>query len=281
MPKSNNDNLRNTLCQRAVRAGGGHMTIEARLQTVNAFTVWCTAQNRQITEPRNRDLRDYIQSRVDAGIGVGTLQKEASHLRATGTALSYTNRELGISNRSRIGRKRPPTAAEYRARYDRIQDPGVRAAAELQCALGLRAMEAVRAGPSLPDWERSLSRGEPVRVLHGTKGGRMRLSEAPDRARALAAVRQARTVADQRGGTLIQADNLKSAAKRYERAMSRAGFTGRLSPHSLRYGYAQQLAAQYRQFGMSERETRAAVSLSLGHGDGRGRYVASVYLRGG
>lgn len=33
----------------------------------------------------------------------------------------------------------------------------------------------------------------------------------------------------------------------------------------------------YRNEGYSEREARVATSLDLGHGDGRGRYVASVY----
>ena len=35
----------------------------------------------------------------------------------------------------------------------------------------------------------------------------------------------------------------------------------------------------YRNDGLSEREARAATSLDLGHGDGRGRYIASVYAR--
>ena len=37
----------------------------------------------------------------------------------------------------------------------------------------------------------------------------------------------------------------------------------------------------YRNEGLSEREARIATSLDLGHGDGRGRYVASVYVRKG
>lgn len=61
--------------------------------------------------------------------------------------------------------------------------------------------------------------------------------------------------------------------------MGRAGFAGDKSPHSLRYAQAQDMARVYRAEGLSERETRAAISENLGHGDGRGRYVASVYLR--
>jgi len=35
----------------------------------------------------------------------------------------------------------------------------------------------------------------------------------------------------------------------------------------------------YRDAGFSQREAGIATSLDLGHGDGRGRYVASVYVR--
>src|SRR5699024_1160665 len=128
---------------------------------------------RQIAEPRNRDFRDYIQSRLDAGVSTGTLQKEASHLRAVAPNISYTNKELGIDGRSRTGEKRPLTADEYRVRYERINDPGVRAAADLQRTLGLRAMEAVRCGPSLRDWEKALRLDRTARVIYGTKGGRL------------------------------------------------------------------------------------------------------------
>lgn len=279
-PMSRNNTLEHTLADRARQAGGGHMTIQARIHTVSSFTAWCRESNRQISDIRNRDARDYVRARINAGITTGTMQKEVSHLRAVAPSVSYTNAELGIAGRDRTGDKRPLTAQEYRERHDRIRDPGVRAAAELQRTLGLRAMEAVRAGASLKDWERALTRGDPVRVIHGTKGGRLRNTEVPNRADALAAVRGARDVARERGGQLIDAKTLKSAAKRYERAMSRAGFSGRLSPHALRYGYARQLMAKYTAEGMRTSEARAAVSLSLGHGDGRGRYVASVYLRG-
>lgn len=34
-----------------------------------------------------------------------------------------------------------------------------------------------------------------------------------------------------------------------------------------------------RSAGFGEREARAATSLDLGHGDGRGRYIASLYAR--
>jgi hypothetical protein len=35
----------------------------------------------------------------------------------------------------------------------------------------------------------------------------------------------------------------------------------------------------YRDVGMAEQQARSELSQDLGHGDGRGRYVAMVYLR--
>jgi hypothetical protein len=48
----------------------------------------------------------------------------------------------------------------------------------------------------------------------------------------------------------------------------------------LRYAFAQEQYRNYRKAGFSNREALALLSKDLGHGDGRGRYVKSVYLRG-
>lgn len=62
----------------------------------------------------------------------------------------------------------------------------------------------------------------------------------------------------------------------YRNVCHRAGIQSR----GARYAFAQERIHAYRQNeGLSEREARAATSLDLGHGDGRGRYVASVYAR--
>jgi hypothetical protein len=45
-----------------------------------------------------------------------------------------------------------------------------------------------------------------------------------------------------------------------------------------RYAFAQERVQAYRAQGYSEREARAATSQDLGHGEGRGRYIASVYV---
>ncbi|WP_129648590.1 hypothetical protein [Peristeroidobacter agariperforans] len=53
-----------------------------------------------------------------------------------------------------------------------------------------------------------------------------------------------------------------------------------IQSHSARYAFAEERMRVYRDVGSSEREARAATSLDLGHGDGRGRYVASIYASG-
>lgn len=262
------------------RSDGSHETREAREQTVSQFADWLRENNRQIDEARNRDIRDYIESRREAGVSLGRMQNEASHLRKVdGQRLSYTNRELGISGRNRDGTHTAISEQQYRERAENLRDPGVRAAAELQKTLGLRAKEAVMSGKSLSSWQKALSRGDTVRVVHGTKGGRMRIAEVPDRERALSAVNAAIQVAQGQQGKMVDSPHLKAAVSRYSGAMRRAGFKGELAPHSLRYAYTNALLAKYEREGMDRQEALAATAESLGHGDGRGDYVAQVYSR--
>lgn len=61
--------------------------------------------------------------------------------------------------------------------------------------------------------------------------------------------------------------------------MREAGFTGKYAPHSLRYAWANEAMIFHQQCGMSEDEARAIVSMDLGHGDGRGRYIERVYSK--
>jgi hypothetical protein len=61
----------------------------------------------------------------------------------------------------------------------------------------------------------------------------------------------------------------------YKNLCSREG----VQSHAARYAFAQERTGAYQAEGLSEREALAATSLDLGHGDGRGHYVASVYAR--
>jgi hypothetical protein len=71
------------------------------------------------------------------------------------------------------------------------------------------------------------------------------------------------------------AANLKQARNIYRNLCHREG----IQSHAARYAFARERLEAYRHQGFSEREARAATSQDLGHGDGRGRYIASVYAR--
>lgn len=267
--------------RRAATATGGHQTIAHRQHTAESFTAWCHDTNRQIGEARNKHVRDYIVHRRDVdGVSPGTLKNEAADLRATCPKMSFTNQEMGIPERDRTGTKAPLSMAQHRECVSRIRDEGVRAAAEVQRACGLRNAETVRIDRHINAAIRSIERNGTMRVSAGTKGGRMRIAEIPDRPRAIAALKQARAIVE-RDGHLVtgRGGTLKSAQDKYENAMRRAGFTGVNAPHSSRYGYAQELEQGYEKEGLDRRAARQLVSESLGHGDGRGRYIASVYGR--
>jgi hypothetical protein len=63
----------------------------------------------------------------------------------------------------------------------------------------------------------------------------------------------------------------------YKNLCYRAG----VQSHAARYAFARERMRTYRDEGYSVREARVATSLDLGHGDGRGRYIASVYAQDG
>lgn len=155
---------------------------------------------------------------------------------------------------------------------------------ELQRALGLRAIEAIRAGQTdtLLRWHRELTERGCVCVFDGTKGGRLREVHPADVGRALAAVQRAHELLEASGRRYllacakgVETTELKQAAKVYSDLCSRA----KLQSHAARYAFARERMQAYRNDGYSQREARVATSLDLGHGDGRGRYVASVYAR--
>lgn len=133
---------------------------------------------------------------------------------------------------------------------------------------------------SLQTWATALERGdEQLMVVFGTKGGRPRQTRVLDREALMQTVNQALAVSAARNGRLINKPDLKSAINRWRSQTALAGLKGQYSPHSLRYAWAQDAIRYYRRQGVSNREVRSLVSMDLGHGDGRGRYVQRVYGR--
>ena len=78
-------------------------------------------------------------------------------------------------------------------------------------------------------------------------------------------------------GKLVDKPDLHSAIERYRNIVKDAGLTGKTSPHSLRYAYSREATEYHMRRGFSQKEAEALVSMDLGHGDGRGHYVARVY----
>ena len=199
---------------------------------------------------------------------------------------AYSNHALGIERGSRIGTKQPLSDDAIRAfqqRMEHLGRPAIGVTLELQRALGLREAEAIRAGQTetLSRWERELRNHGSARVVEGTKGGRPREVHPANVERAVVAIQQALSVlrTTQQRYLVTRADgataNLKEALGVYRNLCHWA----QLQSHAARYAFAQERVEAYRARGYSEREARAATSQDLGHGDGRGRYIASVYVR--
>jgi hypothetical protein len=244
-----------------------------------------------------KHLQAFAAHRALQGIGARTRANELSHLRSVLVQIgkqglarnpAYSNQALGIERGSRIGTKQPLSDEAIRAfqsRMEQLGRPAIGATLELQRALGLREAEAIRAGQgeTLSRWERELREHSRVRVVEGTKGGRPRHVHPANVERALASIRQALSVleATHQRYLVTRADGaaagLKEALGVYRNLCHRA----QLQSHAARYAFAQERVEAYRAQGYSEREARAATSQDLGHGDGRGRYIASVYVRPG
>lgn len=281
----------NSMRTAALAAGGSHATKDARIGTAERFTEKMYAQGMQIRGPESikpKHVVAYVAARQADGIGTRTLQNEAAHIRSvmksvgrgqTAADKSITNATLGISGSSREGTKIAATEQQYQTARSITAaiSPGISAALALERTLGCRMAEAIRSPASLATWERQLAAGDRVTIIYGTKGGRSRESHPADRTAAIAAVKEARAVVAAQGGRLVPGE-LEQALARYSNVMHRhTEITG----HQLRYSYAQDRLDAYREQGYNEKDARALTSGDLGHGDGRGTYVARVYSRSG
>lgn len=224
--------------------------------------------------------------------------------RALPKAAIPSNSELGINPRDRSGTHCPKTTAEVLSAFDatptwRTQDEGFRLVAELQGALGLRALEAIKCVRCLRDWEHALRYG--ATALHltreaGPKGGLPRNISifADERADLLNLVQRARAFARQYRtgpeappgqrrphGMLIVSNSLEHARNLYGDAWRDAGLVRAEASHSLRYGAAQRLLARFSAEGLPRADCLVRIASELGHGDTRGKWINQVYLKNG
>lgn len=232
--------------------------------------------------------KDDLDQRKYNGM-VGSLHNEMSHIRTCLAAKGredfakhpgISNQGLGIPARDRTGTNKACTPEQFQKLISAVEkkDPGVAATLRLERAFGLRGKEGIEAWKSLPSWDKALVKGaEKVDVIYGTKGGRPRETQILDRAEALSAVKNAIAVAKtQQGGKLIEKPTLVQAKDRYHYVMRNREVTG----HSLRYAYARDDKAKYRETGKySEKEINSLVASDLGHGTGRTELVTNVYCQ--
>ncbi|ATY89411.1 integrase domain-containing protein [Pectobacterium atrosepticum] len=286
--------LNKNLVTLARDGGGSFKTLNDRMKIADRFAERLKRLNVQIRDAKNikpRHIEMYIRSRQEEKISIRTLQNEMSAirsiLRAAGKTImanpeheSLSNRALGIFGASRDGSKVAIPDSIYQSILEKVSvaDKGAAAAMELSRLLGLRTEETIQSVKSLKTWQKALQNGdEKVRIVFGTKGGRPRDTTIIERDRLISAVNNAIHITSENNGRLINRPALHLAIERYRNTVRDAGLVGKYAPHSLRYAYTQDATKLHIKKGFSKEEVDALVSMDLGHGDGRGRYVARVY----
>lgn len=282
----------------AYKAGGSHKTVDARCRIANSFLNHLKESGiklRQIESVKTSHIESFIKTRLDNGISKRTLQNEMSAIRAILTEAGrlkladpnndrLNNRALGISGACRDGTKIALTQEQFEIKFKEVEkvDKGVAAAMQLAYYLGLRNEEAVQSVSSLSTWEKYLNSGaEKIPVTFGTKGNRDRFTTVINRDKVIESIKYAKTVLqNNKHNALVDKPNLKEAMERYRNILRfTAELTGENSPHSMRYAYAKSAELYYLNMGLSKKEALAKVSIDLGHGDGRGRYIKQVYRK--
>lgn len=195
-------------------------------------------------------------------------------------SVRINNHTLGLSGASRKGNKHAISDCQYQAihQYALKTDPALAATLQLARTFGLRGEEAVQSCQSLRTWKTAIEKGaHKVQVVFGTKGGRPRETVILNQQKALHAINTAFAITQQQNGKLINTPHLKQAMSYWHNHCRSVGLTGTLSPHSLRYAFAQDAMRYYLAQGYTKKEALALTSMDLGHGDGRGRYIKQVY----
>ena len=288
---------------------GSDATADRAWRTWTSLRAFCIGKKWDF-DPKTitpKQVRLYLESR--SGVGKGkvsdrTIQNEASHIRRAlrgagrdvpddrGLRLdkdnAWSSKRLSVPESSRIGGKAAADLAKWQEAKP-LMPRDILVTVNLIEAMGFRKKEAVMSGESLKEWggellkPSSLERGCYVNVIHGTKGGRPRFQYVPakDVPAALQAVTATITEAALHKEFPVEAGSLKSAMSRFSNCLSRLGLSGEDSGHGLRRAFAQRQYAYYRDSGLNEKQALSRLSVDLGHGDKRGRWVWNNYLLGG
>ncbi|PHM72077.1 integrase domain-containing protein [Xenorhabdus sp. KJ12.1] len=294
--RSKIERFRKEFITHARNGRGSFATVAARERIARQFLNFLKDNGirlRQMDSLKAKYIERYIAERKANKISHRTLQNEMSALRtilrqagrhklAAPDNARLSNRALGIVETSRTGTKTALMPAEFQAVFQQVEqkDRCVAAVMQLAYVLGLRTKEAVEAYKSLATWKKALENGHTsVRVVFGTKGGRPRQTLILNREALQHAIAYAECEQAGRSGKLIDKPTVIQAIDRYRYIVRSAGLSGKKAPHSMRYHFAQQSGEHYKAQGFSEQEAQALVSMDLGHGDARGRYIRQVYYR--
>lgn len=280
----------------ARQGGGSFKTVSDRSKIASRFSERLATLNiqiRDVSHIKTKHIENYIRSRQVENISSRTLQNEMAALRsilsqggrnvlANPAHEKLSNQALNISGASREGTKVAISDERLKEIISTVseKDRGIALGIQLARYIGLRAEETVQSAKSLKTWRKSLLAGENnVRVVFGSKGGRPRDATIFERDRVVALLNEAIRYVDDNNGKLIDKPTLHQALDRYHNVLRESGMTGIHAPHSLRYAYSQDAVNHHLENGMSRKEAEALVSMDLGHGDGRGDYVARIYNR--
>ncbi|WP_338629526.1 integrase domain-containing protein [Yersinia enterocolitica] len=286
--------LNKSLVTLARQAGGSFKTVSDRMKIAVRLAERLLKMNIQIRDAnhlKTNHIAIYINSRLAENISKRTLQNEMAAIRAVLRLAGKTfmanpiheklsNDALGISGASRDGTKVAIPADIYESILDKVRevDKGAAAAMELSRLLGLRTEEAIQSVKSLKTWQKAiLNQQEKIRVVFGTKGGRPRDTTIINRDALAKVVNDAIKIAANNNGKLMDKMGIHLAIERYRNIVREAGLISQYAPHSLRYAYSRDALVYHRNKGFSQKEAEALVSMDLGHGDGRGHYVARIY----
>lgn len=280
----------------ARQGGGSFKTVSDRSKVASRFSERLATLNiqiRDVSHIKTKHIEGYVKSRLDENISLRTLQNEMAGIRsilssggrnklADPTHDKLSNQALGISGASREGKKEALSDERLSEFVGRISDKdmGVALGIQLGRYLGLRAEEIIQSAKSIKTWQKTLNNGEDrVRVIFGTKGGRWRNVTVFERDKVISLLDQTVRYIDENNGRLIDRSTLHAALNRFHNVVRHAGMTGKEAPHSLRYSYSRDAVDYHIAQGVSRKEAEAIVSMDLGHGDGRGAYIARVYNR--